>query len=170
MDIEAREPSFEDTQAGTMPKLHAIQQRLPILQGWADTWPHTLRLSIVHSQQDLRHHYPWKLNISATTLSAPCSTHVTPLASQSVEPRSHACIIAARESGEMNFYLVEQWINHMGIFQTQYDHQWFWAAKKVDNVPLYSSILLYKINNSQVNHLHNLVLLNIVGTHLTGPH
>lgn len=147
-----------------MPELCPIQQRHHSLQGWAQTFDLIpLMLGIAHS---------WCTSITITPeswmsllppLSAPCYTHVTPLASKSVEPRSHACTVAARESRKVTFYLVEQQINHMGNIPSTIRSSVVWGSQKKLTVSLDSSTLFFKINTTPVNHLHRLVLLTITG-------
>lgn len=70
-----------------------------------------LMLGIGHSEQDLYYCYLWKLYVSAITL---VSSMFHLRHTRCLEPRAHACTIAARESGKVTVYLVASWTNSMG--------------------------------------------------------
>lgn len=79
-----------------------------------------------------------------------------------MEPRPHACTLAARESGKVNFCLGEPWTNNVGNSLNPVRSSVV-LAKKVDKGVLCSSnLLVFNINNTQVNHLYSSVLLTIV--------
>lgn len=75
----------------------------------------------------------------------------------------HTCTLAARESGKLNYYLVEPWTNNMGNSPDTVKSSVVLRSQKFDGGALHSfNLLVFNISNIQVKHWYSSGLLTIV--------